>query len=255
VEQLPADLGSGRPEVAPGAAEPRRVLRLRYTGTLTVVPAQGEGRAQQLRGLDEAMFALDAADLQRGTALLNGGDPGFFIQSLEVVSADVPLDPGAASAPPLGVGIRGEGWFWPIGSVGEAGRQIGEVRVRGALLPLAVEPESPRLVAAGAAVTLTLRVGTVGPLRVDGPAPPALPFGALALGLAGAGGRPGAGSLSGGAAGSGGVRLVDVVDGVATIDYTPPGAAGRDELVVALDDGAGGLGVELGRVPLLVRAS
>jgi hypothetical protein len=220
-----------------------------------VVPATGEGRAQQLQGLEEALFALDAADLQRGTALLNGGDPGFLLQSLEIVSYDAPLDPAAANVPPLGAALRGEGWFWPIGSVGEAGRQIGEVRIRGALLPLAVEPESPRLVAGGPPVTLTVRVGAVGPLRVDGPALPALPFGSLALGLAGAGGRPGSGSLSGGSDGTGGVRLADLADGAATIDYTPPAAAAVDELVVALDDGTGGLGVELGRVPLRVKAS
>jgi hypothetical protein len=255
VEQLTTDLGSTRPEIAPGAADPRRVVRLRYTAAITVVPGEGEGRAQQLRGVDETLFALEAADLQGGSALLNGGDPGFFIQSLAVVGAEVPLDPTAADAPPLGVTIGGEGWFWPVGSVGDAGRQIGEVRIRGALVPLAVEPESPRLVAGGAPVTMTLRVGAVGPLRIDGPAPPALPFGSLALTLTAGGGKPGAGQLSGGTAGAGDVRLAAIADGAATIDYAPPAAPATDELVVGLDDGAGGLGVELGRVRLRVRSA
>jgi hypothetical protein len=88
-----------------------------------------------------------------------------------------------------------------------------------------------------------------------GPALPALPFGALAVRLVGPGGKPGAGTLSGGTPGVGGAMLLTVAAGRATVTYAPPAEPARDTLVVALDDGAGGMGTELARLPVEVATS
>lgn len=249
-ERIDPEIGTRRPEVVPGSADRRRVLRLRCTVGIEVEPQTGAGRAQQLRAVDAALYALDAADFQSGEALPDAADPGFFIQDLRLVESVTPLDPTEKDAAPVGVTLRAEGWFWPVGEAGEAGVPIGEVRVRGVGLPVAVAPERSTLVAGGPPVDFTVTVGSSGPVRVDGDLPP-LPFGSLAFALEGTD----AGTLSGGSAGADGVRLVDVVDGAATITYTPPAAPATGELVVALDDGEEGLGVELGRYRLRVRES
>ena len=110
------------------------------------------------------------------------------------------------------------------------------------------------IVAGGAPVELALCLRTT-PLRVSGVGEllPPLPFGALAVALFDPGGRPGAGTLTGGTEGAEGVRLVELADGSATISYAPPAEAAADVLVVALDDGSDGLGVEIGRLTLKVR--
>ncbi len=254
-EALEPEFGSQRPEIAPGSDDPRRVLRLKCTVGIEVTPAKNEGRGQQLQGLEVALYALDAPDFQDGSALLEPGDPGFLIQEMRILDAQAPLDPQAAGALPVGLKISAEGWFWPVGEVGAAGVQIGEVRVRGALLPLEILPAAPPLVAGGAPVELSFRLRTVGPLRVDGqdaPLPP-LPFGSLALLLLGPGGGPGAGSLTGGTAGVGDVQLAELTNGSATLTYAPPAGPATDQLVVGLDDGEDGMGVEIGRLPLNVR--
>jgi hypothetical protein len=79
-------------------------------------------------------------------------------------------------------------------------------------------------------------------------------LGQLVLQLFAPGRRPGAGALEGGAAGAAaGSRLVTIADGTAAFRYVPPATPARDELVVALDDGAGGPGVELGRFTFTVK--
>jgi hypothetical protein len=228
-------------------------VRLRCSVGVAVRPANNQGREQQLRGLDAALYALEAPDLRDGSALAGAADPGFQISTMRVVDARAPLDPTAADAPAVGLTLSAEGWFWPIGVAGEAGVAIGEIRVREALLPVEIAPARPDLVAGGPPVELRLRVVAAGTLRLDGAATTLLPFGALALALAGPGGRPGAGTLAGGADGTAGVRLAPLVDSAATITYTPPAEAATDELVVALDDGAGGQGDVVGRFPLKVR--
>lgn len=255
IEYAATDMGSRRPEVVPGSDDRRRILRLRCTVGIEVHPHSGQGRQQQMQGVEAALYVLDAPDLRDGSALVEEGDQGFLIQEMHLIESSVPLDPGDTDAPPVEVTLGAEGWFWPAGEPGEAGIQIGEVRLRGAVLPLEITPPRPRLIAGGPAVDLTLRVGATGPLRVsdpDTPLPP-LPFGALALALVDAGGRPGAGALSGGTDGEGGAHLVTLTDGSATVTYTPPAEAATDVLVVALDDGLDGLGIELGRFVLDVQ--
>jgi hypothetical protein len=247
------DFGSRRPELAPGANDPRRVLRMQCQVGLTLLAGAGQGRGQQMLGLDAALYALDAADFRDGSALRGGAaDPGFLIQRMSVGRGDAPLDPAAPNAAPVGLTLLAEGWFWPVGVAGEAGRAIGEVRIRGAVLPIDIVPATPLLVANGPPVELQVRIRSVGVLRVGAEPLSGLPFGVIGLALVGPGGQPGAGTLTGGAAGLNGARLLNLTDEAATVTYTPPAESASDTLIVALHDGNSGLGVELGRMPLPV---
>ncbi|HSD81249.1 MAG TPA: hypothetical protein VLB47_11320 [Solirubrobacteraceae bacterium] len=252
-ERLADDLGGAPERVAPGAGQPRRVVALRCTVDVSVRAASGQGRTQQMAGIDAALHALEAPDLRRGTALAGGApDPGFLVHRLVVADALVPLAPEDAPAgePPVRIAAEAEGIFWPVGLAGQAGAAIGEIRLRGIALPVEVGIAAAP-VAGGAPVDVTIGLGAPAGLRLRAGQPPAsLPFERVAVGLRGPGGRPGAGALQGGAAGTDGVRLALLDDGVATLRYAPPADPARDELVVALDDGAGGLGVELGRLPV-----
>jgi hypothetical protein len=255
-EPLEPDFGSRRPELAPGANGHRRIVRLACTVGLQVVPSDGEGRAEALRGVDALLFALEAPQMRDGSALASAGDPGFLIHDLRVVEAGAPFTTEAETLEPPGLTARAEGWFWPIGTPGETGREIVELHVRGSILPLEISVSPSRIVAGGDAVELTVRLGELGPLRVRENGPAALPFGSLAFFVAEPGGNaPGAGTLSGGAAGAGGTRIVGLADGAASVSYTPPDEASRAELVVGLEDGENGLGLELGRLPLVVRGA
>ncbi len=249
VECVEPFLGSQRPEVVPGAPTQRRVLRLQCQVNVQVKAAQNKGRPQQMSGLDALLYILDAPDFRDGSALVQGGDPGFVIHTMQIVEMNAPLDPSAADALPVGVTLRADGLFWPVGVIGETGVAIGEVRIRGVVYPLEISPAKPSLVAGGPAVELTVRVQTFGTLRRPATLT-GLPFGQLAFTLRGPGGRPGSGALAGS---TDGVRLVSLADGAASVTYTPPAEAAVDELVIALDDGEGGLGMEVGRFPLVVR--
>src|SRR6266508_4543656 len=48
------DLGSRRPELTPGANDPRRVLRLNCSVAIWVLAANNADRRQQLEGIDAA---------------------------------------------------------------------------------------------------------------------------------------------------------------------------------------------------------
>jgi hypothetical protein len=248
-EPLEPDMGSRRPEMVPGSADLRRVVRLACTVGLEVRPAANQGRAQGMQGLDALLYTLDAPDLRDGTALAGAADPGFLIQSLRLRAHQSPFLAGDET--PARLTLAAEGWFWPVGQAGETGIAIGEVRIRGVRLPLEVLLATPP-VAGGPAVELSLRLAPAGSLRLTGPAGappgPPLPFGSLALALFGPGMRPAAGSLEGVAPGAGGVGLVTLAGDTATLSYVPPAEPATDELVVALEDGAGGLGIELGRL-------
>lgn len=254
VEVVQPDLGSRRPEVVPGSADGRRVLRASCTVGLVVVPADGGGRQQQAQGLDAALYALDAPEFRDGSVLASPGDPGFLIGAMRVLHSTAPLDPAAAEAPSVGITLRADGWFWPVGLPSQAGMVIGTIRLRSAVLPIEVAPARPDLRAGGPAADLSIRIRSAGAFRevADGTLQP-IPIGPLALVLARPGGRPGAGTLTGGTAGSAGARLVNVTEGEAAVGYAPPAESGTDTLVVALDDGEGGPGIELGRFPLVVR--
>lgn len=255
-EPVEPDLGSRRPELTPGAPDPRQVARLRCTVQIDIHPAQNSGRAQAVQGLDVCLFTLQTADMQDGSALAGGApDPGFLIQSLRLVDTSSPFDPGSDDQGEVGLSLQAEGWFWPVGVPGQAGRQIGEIRIRGAALPIEITPP-PALVAGGPAADLVVTIALPSALRLTAQPPsPTLPFGQLAFALFGPGGKPGKGALSGGTAGVDGVRLVELTGGQAQITYTPPGEATLDELAVAMDDGEEGLGIELGRFPLVVRGA
>src|SRR2546421_5751349 len=133
-DSVDPDFNSRRPEIAPGVADPRRILRMNCTVGVRVQPANNAGRRQQMEGIDAALFELEAPDLLDGTALRGAGDPGFLIQKMRPVAAVVPIDSAAPSAPPIAVTLLAEGWFWPAGTPGQAGRTITEVRLRGATL-------------------------------------------------------------------------------------------------------------------------
>lgn len=255
-EPVVSDFRTIRSEIVPGSLERRRILRLRCQIGLEVRAATGSGRSQQVQGVDALLYLLNAPELRNGSAITGGADPGFLVQQLQVIESQAPLDPTVADAPAVGVTAQAEGWFWPVGVSGESGRQIGEIRIREVILPLEISPAAPETTAGGAAVDLTFRLGTVGVLRLQsGAAPlPALPFGSLALALFGPGGTPGAGSLSGGVAGTAGVQLATLsAGGEAVIRYTPPAQEATDELRIALDNGIGGPGIEIGRVSVRVR--
>jgi hypothetical protein len=249
------DFGSRRPEIAPGVADPRRVMRLRCTVGVRVRAGGNGGRTQQVAGIDAAMFILDAPDFRDGSALQNGGDPGFLIQQMALVRGDSSIDPEEPESPPFGLTLVADGWFWPAGTPGQAGVQIADIRVRGAQLPISVSPASPELVAGGPSAELTITIGGFGTMQERGAQAPlsTLPFGNLALYVEAPGGKPGVGVLSGGAAGQLGVRLTPVSNGQATVTYAPPATAAFEELVISLEGEHGVAGIELGRFGLRTR--
>lgn len=243
------DEGFGeRPQQVPGATDPRRVARLRCQVSLVVRGAAD--RAATLRGLDDVLYAVDAPDLRDGSALrLTTGDPGFLIDSVMLAGGDV-VDEGAVGL--SAVGIVAQGWFWPVGTPGQTGTVIGEVRVRGVVLPIELIRERASIAPGDPPVGLIVQVRAAGLLRLG--SPPALPFGQLLVQLFSPGNRPGAGALTGGVAAGDGGRLLPLTDGGAACSYEPPATASVDELVVSLDNGSGGAGVELGRFMLVVKA-
>jgi hypothetical protein len=235
-------IGQGREAVVPGAAEPRRVVHARCHVELRAVPADPGGRAQALEGLDAAIYLLDGADFRGGGALAQAGDPGFVIREMALAPALAATGDGSA----LAVALDARGLFWPRNALGQAGRAIGSILVRGVLLPVAIEPAVVQPIAGGPDVALAIRVGL--------PAGTSLPFGAIAVALVAPDGGPGAGSLIGGTEGDPGVRLLALADGTAEVTYRPPAQPSKVDLVVALDHESR-LGVVLGRFTLEVRAS
>lgn len=229
--------------VVPGAPAPRRIVRAEVTVGVTVHRADGGSRVQVVQGVDACLYTLDAPDLRSGTALAAGApDPGFVLQQLLVRAVE----------PELGrLLLVAQGWFWPPGAPGQAGATIATVQIRGVPVPINVRPANPRPIAAGPPIDLTLHVHLDRlQTTVDDP-PPEAPVRRLAVTLAAAGGGSPAGTL---ADAVDGVRLVPLVDGQAAVTYQPPAEPARDELVVALDNGADGVGIELGRAPLTVEA-
>ena len=250
-EREPGPLGGDGPRVVPGDALPRRVLRARVQVDVRVEAADAAGREQQLAGLDALAYAVDDPGFRAALDPAPGTDPGFLLDSLDVVAAAFPFAPEPVGA---AVTLSALGSFWPVGTVGATGPSIVEVRVRAGLAPVEVVFPADPFLAGGPPGVLTLRTGAVGSLALSPAGPGTEPFGRLALRLARPGGKPGAGLLTGGAPGATpDIRLVDLTGGSATVTYTPPAEPGRDLLVVALDDAAGGASAELDRVPLEVR--
>jgi len=238
-----------RPEIVPGASDPRRVLRLACGISIEIRAGTGQGRPQQMQGLEALLYELDAPDFRTGQALANGApaDPGFFIQSLQIRESFSAITPGANDLVTLQ--LSAEGWFWPVGVAGATGVIIGEIRLRGVTLPLEVVPPRAQLTAGSPPVDLTLRVGggTWGTFALIGK--PALPFGSLAVKLLGPGARPARGTLVGSVDG---VLLAPLTNEEAVVQYQPPDEAASDELVITLDNGEGGPGIEIARYTLVV---
>jgi hypothetical protein len=248
VEPLDEHLFGIRPEIVPGAPSHRRVVRLRCDVGLDVRLLNGQARIDQLRALERVIYELDEPGFRSGAPLqpTDGSDPGFLVQRMFV----------SLSEPPESITVRAEGLFWPPDTPGETGVAISQARLRISMEPLRMIPAHPRLTAGGTAVELEIEFGATGTLRVESAGRvTALPFGAVVLTVLDAGGRPGAGILSGGAGGPAGARMVQVVSGRAGVQYTPPAQPALDQLVVSLDDGEGGVGIELGRFPLNVRGA
>jgi hypothetical protein len=248
-------LGS-RPEVLPGDPVPRRAVRLRCTVAVETNIATPD-RAQQMDALQAALYALDDPDFRTGKALADGTDLGFVIHELQpsTIVASLHLDPKDEPPPRIGIKVVATGLFWPVGVKGKAGDLIGEIRLRGGIVPLEIAPSNPRLVAGGPAVELTIRFNTTA-LSIQENKTEKMPFGSIAVTLAGPGGKPGKGTLGGGVAGAPStVRIIPVADNAATVIYTPPATPGSEELVVAFDNGEQGLGIEIGRARLATRSA
>ncbi|MBT2500893.1 hypothetical protein J7E25_17510, partial [Agromyces sp. ISL-38] len=230
-EVVPESFGAGRrPERVPGAADPRRVVRLRCDVRIVVRPADNGTRAQTMAALDALVYELDAGDLRDASALGGPGDPGFVVDGQRV--EQVTVEPsGLADGSLPAVELRTEGWFWPRNAPGITGKAIAAALVRTVLLPVALQPWPLLLRAGDAPVPLTIRVGAAGTSRLTGGAPAVSPFGELAVRVVDAGGRPGAGTLAGGAAGPDGSRLIAVDEDAAAVEYRPQAAAADDVLV------------------------
>lgn len=246
------DMGSRRSEVLPGSVDPRRAVRITCTVSVEVRTGTGD-RTDQMKALDAAVYELEAPDFRNGTALADGTDRGFLIQSMQPSVFAAPLQPKLDPALPMAVALEATGLFWPVGVVGVSGTAISEVRFRGTL-PLDLTASAP-LVAGGAAATLTIQFGTAS-MRIKQDGTTKLPFDVVAVTLESAGGKPGKGTLTGGTAGAdAAVRIINVNDGLATVSYTPPAAATSEELIVAFENGEKGLGVEIGRATLRTEAA
>lgn len=257
-----ADFGAGRPEMVPGADDPRRVVRLECNIEISITPAANAGRAQTIAGLDALLYLLEAPELKRPETLTSpADDPGFVLESMQVEAV---LVTPAVGMPRVELAARG--WFWPPNAPGVSGAPITATHIRSAQLPVSLTPWPLHLRAGGDAVSLVLDTRSVGTILVDGDTVEQEAFGAVVLRLLDEAGRPGAGTLSGGVAGPAGSRLMPLNDGRATVDYRPPDIATVDQLMVSLArnvavgadgaDSAGDLvsGIELARFALEVEA-
>lgn len=246
------ELRSIRPEVVPGDAQQRRVLRLQVDIGLFVSPTQAGGGTQLLQGVDALGYTLDDPEVRSGAALAAPGDPGFRLDSLLLSE----LTTSTADAEQPQVRLRGTGLFWPVGLVGETGPAIERTLVREVRLPMSLRVEGP-VQPGGGAVGLHLSVGTTGTLRATETGTDSLPFGSLAVRLTDASGGTGAGTLSGGLAGPDGNRLVTIDEAGATVDYTPATEPADDIVVVSghtRDSGGNDrVGMELARFEMAVR--
>ncbi len=221
--RLCEDFGSNRPEQLPERSTLHRVVRLEAQTMLTVAAADGEGRAQEMLGVDNLLYLVDDRPFADGTALVEPGDQGFLIESLSI----------AEITPPT-VTVTATGWFWPVGEPGQDGPQIERVMMRQATLPMALRRSRTRIFAGEGPLGLTLEVGTAGLSLERGQPVAAMPFGSLALRLVGRDGQPEEGTLSGGTDGPDGHRLVLVGEAGATFDYTPPATPTDEDIVVSM---------------------
>jgi hypothetical protein len=248
-------LGGGLPQPTPAVAGDHRVLALDCQASIVVAAAQGSGRAQQADGVQRLLWLLDEPEARNGSVLVDGTDRGFVLHELAWSAATAPLDPLATGASPVGVTLTASGLFWPIGIVGQAGRTITHIQVRGVSLPVTLTPASPQAVAGGdpISIAIAVEVDTSTVLTAAGAPGQSLPFTTVVATLTGARGAPASGQLTGGNGGTNTLRTYPFANGLATITYAPPATGASDVLTLSLDDGSGGAGVPVGQVPIEVR--
>jgi len=241
------DLLSLKLERVPGAAPPRRVLRLRCTVGLEFRIPQGGSRADEMLAFDQTIYLLGEPSFRDGSALLpaDDSDPGFLIRKMELLSVE----------PPTTALLDVEALFWPVGVAGKDGPAIVRAEIRAAFLPVKLSPADPKLTAGGTVQDLQFEFGSAGTLRVTAGSITQAPFGAVIVSVVDDGGRQGAGTLAGGDAAPRGSRIVPVTNGAASVQYTPPAQPAVDNLVVALENNAGGANLELARFRLRVRGA
>jgi hypothetical protein len=129
---LAPDFGSDvRPEHAPPVADPRRVVRASCALAVEVRQGDGQGRPQQIAGLDALLYLLDSPEFRTGTALVDGADHGFLLDSLQVLDGRTEVDHAVPDQPPVALTLAAVGWFWPPGTPGASGPAITDVRIHG----------------------------------------------------------------------------------------------------------------------------
>jgi len=256
-EPMPREFGSVRSEIAPGVDVPRRVVRLRCTLDCSFVPIDStQDRATLMTWLGQVLYVLDDSDVRAGSAFTSvEPDPGFLIQSMNIESLESPFGIHATNPDRLQLSLTAEGWFWPVGEAGQAGVEIGEIRIRGAIHPVLLTPAKPAFVANGPALNLTITFEARGTSRITSSKLDSDTFGNVTARLEKEDGTAGAGTLSGGTAGDNGTRLLPVTDDQVEINYTPPGIPGNDILLLSIDDNESSSGIEIGRFTLVTETS
>lgn len=251
------EFGSVRSEFAPGMAVRRRVVRMHCVLDCIFVPANNsQDRTLLMSWLDQVLYALDDFDVRTGAAFAGTAtDPGFLIQSMKVEALDSPFGIHETESERLGLSLKTDGWFWPVGELGEASVEIGEIRIRGAIHPLLLTPAEPRLVANGPGVDLSISFEPRGTSRITTTDLSSEAFGHLAIRLEKVDGTAGEGTLGGGTAGAGNIRLLPVTDDQVHFSYTPSATPGTDILIVCIDDNSSSGGIEIGRYTLITGAS
>lgn len=253
---LPAEFGSVRSEIAPGVEIPRRVVRLSCSVDCTFVPSNdSQNRSNLMSLLGRVLYALDDSDVRDGSAFRGEQtDPGFLIQSMSIENLESPFTIHASDAEHLQLTFIAKGWFWPVGEPGQAGVEIGEIRIRGVVHPVLLTPAEPVLTVNGPAVNLSVSFDARGTSRITSSGLDSETFGNLVARLEKQDGTAGAGSLSGGSAGDNGARLLTVTDDQVQLSYTPPATPGEDILLLSIDTSQSASGIEIGRFTLVTGA-
>ncbi|MDY0187112.1 MAG: hypothetical protein RBR16_04230 [Syntrophus sp. (in: bacteria)] len=245
----PAEMGPRHGEVVPGSPDLRRVLRLVCAAEIGLYPSSSGKRNQEISGMEQIAYLLDAPEVRNGKAFEKQGDQGFIIHSLQVTGGSSPLLSGGPAATGLTLEVRG--WFWPKGRPGQTGIAIARIRLRGVGLTLSIAPSPAVLRAGGPPREFSLSLPATGPLALtESGAASAGPLGTLYCTIRTRDGSSPLGTLSGGVAALDGGRLIELAGEEALLTYTPGAQATVEDLVIALENGESGEGIELVRVPV-----
>jgi hypothetical protein len=224
------DFGAIRPEIAPGDAQARRIVRLQADIEIRLSSGGNAARAARASALDDLVYFLDAPALKTGAALRDTGDPGFLLESLELAAVD--YEPSLADPAPADLRLKAVGWFWPVGEAGQDGPAIAEARISQLVYPVAADPEPARFVAGSGATDITIRFTGAQALSLRADGAGTVDAARVAFQLRAADGSAGAGSLTNGQSLGDGDRSRPLADGVADIRYQPPATPATDRLIV-----------------------